>query len=365
MRHSTYKLLQEKYEHVQEAKSLHNSGLAKRLWQYSEYLNPDTIWLNNGGYVLGWFKDFNGQTLFVIDKKSTGRTHVDIEYALDFNKLSKKIFNVYKARPSEKQFAGIQGRVGMIGDKQVIAFWQPIDQILPALKRTVWLIEKFIGRLEDDLVIIAGKTINYYNDLINATEVKPASKKELSQIALQRQYHQETDPIKKKQLAQKLGIIPQVPKKNKVQVTGDSVIPEGEDDDLLAGVDYLADIEQTKITLTNIVNKYKGQASRIDKSFRKNSDRSTDEVCVKFIAEVMQLLREKGWKPRPDKPDKGIDDTIKAEDTLWLWLYQVYHFRWADSLKDATNFIGGWEAAINELTDVFYMTLRNEFTYDP
>jgi hypothetical protein len=109
----------------------------------------------------------------------------------------------------------------------VLAWWCGYKAMLPYLDKTILYCSKNKRFNLNKLVIATYDFADYYSvikaDTKAPNEVGP---EQLKRNELLRRYHGETDPIKKKQLAQQLGIVPQMPNRAKIQVTGDSVINE-------------------------------------------------------------------------------------------------------------------------------------------
>jgi hypothetical protein len=239
--HNQYKILAGKYGIISEAKNRIKGN--DEIKNYIEDVTgnelsyaPDGILFDDSSCVaFSWLKDEQGTRICAVEKSNHGRkrfTHNNIEKMIKSEEY--RYLNIYPQVPVgevEPIYAGreglLQGRLGKIGDLTVMAWWCGYEDILPYLDKTILYCSKNKRFNLNKLVIATYDFADYYS-VIKAGNVVPneVSPEQLKRNQLLMQYHGETDPIKKKQLAQQLGIVPQMPNRAKIQVTGDSVINE-------------------------------------------------------------------------------------------------------------------------------------------
>jgi len=237
--HNQYKILAGKYGIISEAKNRIKGN--DEIKNYIEDVTgnelsyaPDGILFDDSSCVaFSWLKDEQGTRICAVEKSNHGRkrfTHNNIEKMIKSEEY--RYLNIYPQVPVgevEPIYAGreglLQGRLGKIGDLTVMAWWCGYEDILPYLDKTILYCSKNKRFNLNKLVIATYDFADYYS-VIKAGNVVPneVSPEQLKRNQLLMQYHGETDPIKKKQLAQQLGIVPQMPNRAKIQVTGDSVI---------------------------------------------------------------------------------------------------------------------------------------------
>lgn len=222
-----YKLLAEKYDIISEAK--------KQLKDLVRDALPDDVYDDPSCIAFSWLKDERGTRICAVEKSNhEGKrfTHNDIEEMIKSEEY--RYLNIYPQVPVgevEPIYAGregvLRGRLGKIGNLMVLAWWCGYKAMLPYLDKTILYCSKNKRFNLNKLVIATYDFADYYSvikaDTKAPNEVGP---EQLKRNELLRRYHGETDPIKKKQLAQQLGIVPQMPNRAKIQVTGDSVINE-------------------------------------------------------------------------------------------------------------------------------------------
>jgi len=236
-----YKLLAEKYDIISEAKKQLKGN--DEIKNYIEDVTgnelsgaPDGILFDDPSCIaFSWFKDEQGTRICAVEKSNRGWkrfTHNDIKEMIKSEEY--RYLNIYPQVPegeveliyAEKEGL-LQGRLGKIGSLMVLAWWCGYKNMLPYLDKTILYCSKNKRFNVDKLVVCTYDFADYYPVIKAGTKApNEVGPEQLKRNELLRRYHKETDPINKKQIAQQLGIVPQIPDRAKVQVTGDSVINE-------------------------------------------------------------------------------------------------------------------------------------------
>lgn len=186
--------------------------------------SPDMFFATDrDALAFGWYdnKDSDKSTFAIQNRPIMVYTHShDLDKDLK-NKNTKNIDIYYPEFKFKSYYSRIEGRVGKVktskGERYMVSFWQNYDTVKPILKRTVDYIKKYLPIDVKNLIISTRDKVEYYN---NIEEVKPLGKR-AEKIDLLMQYHKETDPVKKKIIATKLGMVTPEPKKAKQAVLGD------------------------------------------------------------------------------------------------------------------------------------------------
>lgn len=187
-----------------------------------EFIDPDTIFVEDPNHrTFTWYKDFAIQT-----SMSSRFTHSELSRYLKYPKLYDEkvvVINTGMETPDHR----IDGRFGYLRDDKgkkypVISTWNEarFKDDKTYYDVIVRVLHKLFNFNLSDLIVTVGYTVLRYNNKKLSFGDTDGEKREL--LDLKKQYHTETDPLKKRAIGLKIGIVPKVPSKFKVPVIGDS-----------------------------------------------------------------------------------------------------------------------------------------------
>lgn len=194
-------------------------------------IDPDVLYVDDPNYrTFTWYNRFAIQT-----SDATNFSHAALDLYLKNParyKMTEQLVDVdIMATNMPRPLYPIHGRFGHLTNRYkikypIIAIWKepfqttrfPNDtKYFEIIENTLYNIFKYDrSKL---LYCVGDNVIQLGNRKMPLTDT---SSENDDLIDLKRKYHQETDPIKKKELAMKLGIVPVMPEKPKMPIIGDS-----------------------------------------------------------------------------------------------------------------------------------------------
>lgn len=137
--------------------------------------------------------------------------------------FNKKKYKFYAIKLPNRLVGSSEGRAGFLTIEGVqvptIAYWRSYNQFVkPIMEPVKILLNKLFNFPVTDGIILSTSDRIAWDKTIKNVKADPKRSQEME---LMKQYHKETDPKKKRMLAIKLGMIPEVPIKQKITRSGD------------------------------------------------------------------------------------------------------------------------------------------------